>query len=139
MADIFDKETRSALMARIRGRNTRPEVWLRRMLFAMGYRFHLHAADLPGRPDVVFTKRKAVIFMHGCFWHGHSCPAGRIPKTRREFWERKLAANRERDARQMRLLEGAGWRVMVVWECELRKPEGLPERLASFLGPTRLA
>lgn len=138
MADIFDKETRSALMARIQGRNTRPEVRLRRMLFAMGYRFRLHAADLPGRPDVVFTKRKAAIFMHGCFWHGHTCPAGRIPRTRREFWERKLAANRERDARQVRVLEEAGWRVLVIWECELRKPEGMPQRLASFLGPVRM-
>lgn len=137
MADIFDKETRSALMGRIKGRNTQPEVRLRRILFAMGYRFRLHRADLPGRPDVVFTKRKAAIFMHGCFWHGHSCSAGRIPKTRREFWERKLAANRERDALQVRLLEEAGWRVLVVWECELRKPEDLPERLTSFLGPVR--
>ncbi len=138
MVDIFDKETRSTLMSKIRGKNTKPEIQLRRILFAMGYRFRLHARDLPGQPDIVFTKRKAAIFMHGCFWHSHACPAGRVPKTRREFWERKLAANRDRDARQLQLLEVAGWRVLVIWECELRKPEGLLERLTSFLGSTRL-
>jgi DNA mismatch endonuclease (patch repair protein) len=121
-------------MARIKGKNTKPETALRRLLTAMGYRYRLHLRDLPGRPDVVFTARRAVVFVHGCFWHAHSCPAGRIPKTRPEFWRAKLEANTARDARQLAELERAGWRTLVLWECEMKDLEAVGRRVADFLG-----
>ncbi|QCN97059.1 DNA mismatch endonuclease Vsr (plasmid) [Azospirillum argentinense] len=138
MTDRLTPAERSANMARIRGRNTKPELTVRRLLFGMGYRYHLHPADLPGRPDIVFRKRRAVIFIHGCFWHSHSCSAGRIPKTRTEFWESKLLGNKQRDARQQDELGALGWKVLVVWECETRDPTGLTEKLRTFLGPPSL-
>ena len=106
-------------MAAIRGKNTSPEVLIRRALHARGFRFRLHSKHLPGRPDIVLPKYRAVIFVHGCFWHGHDCPQFRWPATRAEFWQTKIEGNRERDRRQHDILIAKDWRVAVVWECGL--------------------
>ena len=120
MPDIVDPETRSRMMAGIRGTDTKPEMMLRRALHARGFRYRLHAKHLPGKRNMVFPRHRAVIFAHGCFWHGHDCPLFRMPGTRREFWEAKIARNRERDAEVAAALLEAGWRVGIVWECCLR-------------------
>ena len=120
MADIISPERRSALMSRIRDKDTKIELEVRHGLHALGFRYRLGGAGLPGRPDIVLPKYHTVVFVHGCFWHGHSCHLFRLPKTRPDFWKAKIEANRERDCRQTALLEGAGWHVETVWECELR-------------------
>lgn len=120
LADVFTPSKRSEVMSRIRGRDTRPELLVRRGLHALGFRYRLHDRRLPGRPDLVFPKFRAVILVNGCFWHGHNCHLFRLPGTRRDFWEQKIHANRQRDARNLRLLGDAGWRVMIVWECALK-------------------
>lgn len=118
--DRLTREERSAHMARIRGRDTKPEIVIRRGLHRAGLRYRLHRRDLPGCPDIIFNKRKAVIFVHGCFWHGHDCPAFKIPATRPQFWKMKISQNRDRDARILDELERLGWRSLVVWECAMR-------------------
>ncbi len=120
MTDIMDAATRSRLMARVRATDTKPEIALRRALFALGFRYRLYRKDLPGKPDIVLPKYHAVIFIHGCFWHGHDCELFRLPKTRPEFWQAKIDANRERDARNRARLEEAGWRSLEIWECAMR-------------------
>lgn len=122
MTDIVDKETRSRMMAGIRGKDTKPELVLRRALHARGYRYRLHAKNIPGWPDLVFAKRRAVVFVHGCYWHRHSgCRYTTTPSTRTEFWQAKFDANVSRDdAVRAQLLE-TGWRVATIWECALRK------------------
>jgi DNA mismatch endonuclease (patch repair protein) len=120
MADIVDKETRSRMMSGIRGSNTKLEILVRRALHARGLRFRLGGAGLPGRPDVVLPRHRTVIFVHGCFWHGHSCQLFRPPKTRPEFWHNKIESNRCRDERVLWQLAKMGWRTGVVWECSLR-------------------
>lgn len=127
---------RSALMARIRAQDTRPEMFVRRLLHRHGYRFRLHAKNLPGRPDIVFRGRKKAIFVHGCFWHRHKgCKRATMPKTRTDYWKSKFEANRKRDAVSMSALEDMGWHVMIVWECETsaENQDELLERLVSFL------
>lgn len=109
-------------MSRIRARDTKPELLVRRALHARGFRYRLHARGLPGRPDMVFPKHRAVILVHGCFWHGHDCSLFRLPGTRREFWEMKIAGNRARDALVLDRLAGSGWRAFTVWECGMRGP-----------------
>ena len=126
-------------MARVRGKDTKPELTLRRVLHALGYRFRIHPQDLPGKPDVVFPRRRKAIFVHGCFWHQHpGCKRATRPKTRVEFWNRKLDANIERDRRILAALKESGWDVMVVWECQLRDLDAVGERLRMFLGPPRI-
>lgn len=120
MADIISPERRSALMSRIRGKDTGIEVLVRTGLHRLGLRYRLGGAGLPGRPDIVLPKHRSVVFVHGCFWHGHACPLFRLPKTRTEFWQAKVDANRLRDARNVADLEASGWRALVVWECQLR-------------------
>ena len=122
MADVLTPEQRRLNMSRIRGRDTRPELILRRGLHALGLRFRLHRKDLPGKPDLVFPGHRAVILVHGCFWHWHGCPMFKWPATRREFWREKIASNRQRDQVTLGGLRAAGWRVVVVWECALRGP-----------------
>ncbi len=118
--DKLDPQQRSANMARIRGKDTAPEMKVRRVAHRMGLRYRLHRKDLPGRPDLVFPRHRLVVFVHGCFWHRHQdCPRASMPATRRDFWEAKFEATLARDARQIALLEAAGWRVLVLWECEL--------------------
>jgi len=120
MADIVDARTRSRMMRGIRGKNTRPELAIRRALHARGFRFRLHDRKLPGAPDLVFPKFRAVLFVHGCFWHGHGCHMFRWPATRAEFWRAKISHNQEVDARAVAALDAGGWRVAEVWECALR-------------------
>lgn len=124
MVDIVDAETRSRMMAGIKGTNTKPELALRRALHARGFRYRLHTKNVQGRPDLVLPKYRAVVFVHGCFWHRHlGCRYATNPKTRAEFWEVKFAANVARDSAVRAALLEAGWRVATIWECALRKPE----------------
>lgn len=120
MADVVDKDTRSRMMSGIRGKDTKPELAIRKALHARGFRFRLHAKGLPGKPDLIFQKYKAVIFVHGCFWHGHNCKYFKVPQTRTNFWLEKIGQTRFRDERQELALRALGWRVMTVWECEIR-------------------
>jgi DNA mismatch endonuclease (patch repair protein) len=120
-------------MSAVRTKDTGPELVVRQILTRLGYRYRLHRKDLPGRPDIVFPRRKKVIFVHGCFWHGHECDKGRAPKSRLEYWSPKLEANRERDAANVARLEGAGWEILIVWQCETRDREALEARLAKFV------
>lgn len=123
-------------MSRIRGRDTKPELVVRRLLHAMGYRYRLQAKELPGNPDIVFRSRRKAIFVHGCFWHRHpdpDCALARMPKSRLDFWAPKLEANRARDLANVERLEAMGWKVALVWECELRDSERLGNRLRQFI------
>ncbi|WFU60100.1 very short patch repair endonuclease [Bradyrhizobium pachyrhizi] len=122
-------------MGRIRGRNTGTEMTVRRLLHALGYRYRLHARELPGKPDIVFRGRKVAVFVHGCFWHRHDCGLAYVPKTRPEFWRRKFEGNVTRDQRTRRELEEAGWRVVFVWECQLSDLAALGRSLAREIGP----
>ncbi|MBO6527843.1 very short patch repair endonuclease [Erythrobacter sp.] len=120
MADIVSKAVRSRMMSGIKGKDTKPELLLRQNLHRRGFRYRLHSRNLPGRPDMVFPQFDAVLFAHGCFWHGHDCSLFRWPQTRREFWEEKIRGNQARDIRNKQLLLDTGWRVGKVWECALR-------------------
>ena len=136
MADKLSPEQRSANMSRIRSKNTSPEMAVRRLVHAMGYRFRLHRKDLPGKPDLVFPGRRAVIFVHGCFWHQHPaehCLDGRRPKSNTRYWTEKLDRNVARDAKVQDALTTQGWRSLIIWECELSDTERLDHRLRSFL------
>jgi DNA mismatch endonuclease (patch repair protein) len=139
MVDTLTPLQRSERMSRVRSVNTRPELAVRRIVRALGFSCTLHATDLPGRPDLVFRRRRKLIFVHGCFWHRHKnvgCRLARLPKSRLDFWEHKLEANRLRDIRQRRTLRAAGWKILVVWECQLRNKERLKNKLETFLGAT---
>lgn len=120
MVDVVSKAVRSRMMAGIRGKNTKPELIIRHGVFSQGLRFRLHVGGLPGRPDLVFPRYKAVIFVHGCFWHGHDCGSFRNPATNAKFWKEKIYGNRKRDLRHVSALLSDGWRVMTIWECALR-------------------
>jgi DNA mismatch endonuclease (patch repair protein) len=143
MADVVAPAVRSRMMAGIRGKNTKPEIMLRRGLHARGFRFRLHDRALPGHPDIVLARYRAVIFAHGCFWHGHDCHLFRVPATRRDFWDAKITRNREVDARHLAALDAAGWRVGIAWECALKGRTRLPfddviERLVLWLRSDQL-
>ncbi len=132
--DNLSPTERSEIMARVRSKNSRPELVVRKLVFALGYRYRLHAKDLPGYPDLVFRKRRKVIFVHGCFWHRHAaCALARLPKSRLEFWEPKLEGNKQRDQRNRRALTNKGWKVLTIWECQLKKTERLESTLRRFL------
>ena len=136
MADTLSRSERSERMSRIRAKDSSPELQVRRLLHRLGYRYRLHDRKLAGCPDIVFRSRKAVIFVHGCFWHRHpdpGCKLSRLPKTRLDFWLPKLEGNRARDSRVQSELEQFGWRSLIVWECELRHEEQLKNKLVSFL------
>ena len=126
-------------MARVRGRDTKPEMVVRRLLHSMGYRYRLHAKELPGSPDIVFWRRRLVIFVHGCFWHRHpdpQCPLARLPKSRLDFWLPKLECNRARDVANIEQLHAMGWKVLLVWECRLKDREQLKNELRRFVEGT---
>ena len=127
MTDVHDTATRSRNMAAIKGKNTRPERWLRQRLHALGFRYRLNVSTLPGKPDLVFPRYKAVIFVHGCFWHMHQCPLFRLPATRTEWWNQKLTLNRQRDLAEQDKLRELGWRVLLVWECAIKGRRKIPE------------
>jgi DNA mismatch endonuclease (patch repair protein) len=121
-------------MRRVKGRDTAPELKVRRALTALGARYRLHRADLPGKPDIAMPGRKLAVFVHGCFWHGHDCPRGsRVPKDNRDYWIGKIERNRARDARSREALAALGWRVETIWECELKDPAALEARLRQLL------
>ena len=127
-------EDRSRIMRAVKGKDTKPEMMVRRMVHAMGYRFRLHRKNLPGKPDLVFPARKKVIFVHGCFWHGHDCTRGaRVPKSNRDYWVPKLQRNKERDKANQAALEDTGWNVLAIWECEVKAADGLADRVRQFL------
>ena len=123
-------------MARIGPKNTKPELAVRKLLHAAGWRYRLHRKGLPGTPDIVFGPRKAALFVHGCFWHGHHCRLGKLPKTRPEFWSAKIAGNRARDARKVGQLVEQGWRVMTIWQCGLKNPDRTLRQIEDFLNAT---
>ena len=149
MTDVYPPLKRSAVMRRVKGRDTAPELAVRRLLWSLGARYRLHRADLAGKPDIVLPSRRLAVFVHGCFWHGHDCRRGaRAPKANRDYWLAKIAGNRARDASVRDRLAHAGWRVEVVWECELRDLPRLRTRLerlldrpaaVGVLSPARLA
>jgi DNA mismatch endonuclease (patch repair protein) len=133
--DTLSPEKRSYVMSRIKGKDTLPELTLRKLLWSMGYRYRLHRKDLHGRPDLVFIGRKKIIFVHGCFWHKHDCSKSKLPKSNVEFWRRKILSNAERDKKHISALTSDGWKVMVVWQCELKlkNREFLIRKITSFL------
>jgi len=132
--DFLTRKERSELMARVRSQNTSPEMYVRRLVHSMGYRFRLYSGHLPGRPDLVFPRLQKAIFVHGCFWHGHKCRAGRNrPKTNKVYWEQKLDRNKIRDRQSRILLKKMGWGVLVLWECRLRNQARIAEQVKRFL------
>jgi len=126
---------RSRIMRSVKGRNTAPEMVVRRLAHSLGYRFRLHRAELPGKPDLTFVSRQAVIMVNGCFWHGHNCKRGaRVPKTNTNYWKAKISRNAKRDKKNLALLKRNGWKALVVWECEMSDQRKLSARLRRFLG-----
>lgn len=121
-------------MSQVKGQNTKPELAVRRLIFGMGYRYRLHDKRLPGKPDLVFPGRRKVIFVHGCFWHGHvDCRYGRLPKSRTDFWRKKIVTNQKRDRKNVDDLLAANWCVLIVWQCELKEPKSLIQKIDDFL------
>ncbi len=133
VVDNLTPPVRSRIMASVGQKNTEPEMVVRRLLHRLGYRYALHRRDLPGRPDLVFGPRRKVVFVHGCFWHGHHCHKGRLPASRVEYWSEKIENNRARDATNVSDLQAGGWEVRVIWECETAAPNSLRRRLIRFL------
>jgi len=136
MADSLTKGERSERMSRVRGRDTVPEMSVRRLVHGMGYRYRLHRRNLPGKPDLVFPSRRKVIFVHGCFWHRHpdpACKLARLPKSKLDFWLPKLERNRERDLKVQKQLAELGWEYLIIWECEVRKTVLLMDKVKYFL------
>ena len=126
MADVVDSKTRSRMMSGIRGKDTKPELLVRKALFARGFRYRIHDKRLPGKPDLVLPKYRAVIFVHGCFWHGHNCHLFKWPSSNVDFWKTKITRNREVDERNTRALREQGWRILTIWECALKGRTRLP-------------
>lgn len=138
MVDVHNPEQRSLNMRAIRHKDTSPEIQMRRLLFARGFRFRLHVKSLPGSPDIVLPKHRVAVFVHGCFWHGHGCHLFKVPSTRTEFWMKKIQGNRDRDCRDEARLLAEGWRVLTVWECALkgkkkRSPADFVEQVAAWI------
>ena len=132
--DSLSPEERSEIMARVRSKNSRPELAVRKLTFALGYRYRLHVRDLPGCPDLVFRPRRKVIFVHGCFWHRHAnCARARMPKSNLDFWADKLEGNRKRDDKNRRALAREGWQVLTIWECQLKNPARIEGRIRRFM------
>jgi len=134
--DTISKERRSWVMSRVRGKDTKPEMVVRRLVHSMGFRYRLHRRDLPGKPDLAFIRIKKAIFVHGCFWHSHSdekCTAASIPASNARYWEHKLERNRQRDKRAVEALEEDGWSVLTIWECSLKDIDGTSTILKAFL------
>jgi DNA mismatch endonuclease (patch repair protein) len=134
MADVFTKGKRSWIMGRVKGRDTKPEMLVRSLIHRMGFRFRVHRRDLPGNPDIVLPRHHKVIFVHGCFWHGHpGCLRSKRPTTNQPFWDRKLDGNLQRDKRFQEELFSMGWKVLVIWQCETKVPDNLMKKLERFL------
>lgn len=133
MVDVFDKAKRSTIMASIRARDTEPEMIVRRIAFGLGYRYRLYRKDLPGRPDLTFSRLHKVIFVHGCFWHHHDCRAGRTPSSNLDYWIPKLNGNVARDKRHLKELRKLGWKCLVIWQCQLKETGKVISRISKFL------
>lgn len=133
MSDIYSKDKRSNIMSKISGKDTKPEILVRKFLFAKGFRFRKNVKELPGKPDIVLPKYKTIIFVHGCFWHGHTCKRGELPKTNDRFWKEKIDKNMERDTRNILELKEIGWNVIIVWQCEIRNKVSLDIRLSNLI------
>jgi len=139
LSDVYPPEKRSAVMARVKGKNTMPELKVRTVLTGLGARYRLNRKDLPGSPDIVMPGRRLAIFVHGCFWHGHACARGsRVPKTNRDYWVGKVARNKARDLAAAQALAAKGWRVETIWECDLKDGAALRDRLESLLAQVPL-
>lgn len=136
VSDHVSPEGRSFIMKSVGTRDTGPEIAVRCLVHSLGYRYRLYRRDLLGTPDLTFPARHKVIFVHGCYWHGHGCEKGRLPKSKLAYWGPKIAANRARDERNTRTLRSEGWSALTVWQCELKKPKRLARRLQRFLGPS---
>ncbi len=137
--DNLSPEDRRRTMQKVRDRDTSAEMIVRRLVYQLGYRYRLHRRDLPGKPDLVFMGRRKIVFVHGCFWHGHDCKSGRKqPKTNSDYWSNKLRNNKQRDVKNREALESVGWKVLVVWECETKDVSRLQQRLVEFLEGIRL-
>lgn len=138
MTDVFDPAQRSAVMRAVKSKDTAPELAVRRAAHALGLRFRLQRADLPGKPDLVFPSRRVALFVHGCFWHGHHCPRGaRMPQNNRAYWQAKIARNMARDTASAGALKKLGWTPRTIWECETRDPAALSRRISRLVGPLR--
>jgi DNA mismatch endonuclease (patch repair protein) len=134
MADVLTISQRSFNMSQIRSKNTSPEITVRSLVHRMGFRYALHRSDLPGHPDIVLVRHKKIIFVHGCFWHMHHCRYGKVkPATNQKFWQDKRQGNVERDKRNLRKLRNLGWKVLVIWECQTKRPEKLINKISKFL------
>jgi len=133
MIDNVSKEKRSEIMKRIRSKDTTPELIVRKLVHSLGYRYRLHDKKLPGKPDLVFSRWKKVIFVHGCFWHNHNCKQGKLPKSNLDYWLPKLKENCRRDARNQKLIISTGWKVLVIWQCQTRDIDTLKETIVAFL------
>jgi DNA mismatch endonuclease (patch repair protein) len=135
--DNVSRAERSRQMALVRSKNSKPEMLVRRLVHGMGYRYRLHQAGLPGKPDLVFRSRQKVVFVHGCFWHGHKCKLGRMPKSRLDYWSPKIAGNHQRDIRTLRRLSRMDWKALVLWECQLRNcdHDAISNKIQTFLEP----
>ena len=129
MGDIYSKRKRSEIMSKISGTETKPEILVRKYLFGKGFRFRKNDKRLPGRPDIVLPKYKTVIFIHGCFWHGHHCKAGKLPETNKEFWGNKINSNIERDKKNQHKLEKLGWKIIIIWQCKLKNKKVVTKKL----------
>jgi DNA mismatch endonuclease (patch repair protein) len=131
--DTLSPKERSKRMSLVRSKNTKPELMVRRLVHGLGFRFRIHDPKMPGSPDIVFRSRKKVIFIHGCFWHGHACHLGRMPKSRVGFWSTKIAGNRKRDGKVSRAIRAMGWRKLVLWECRLKDQKKLEKIIKEFM------
>lgn len=131
MTDDLTAEQRRIAMQAVKGKNTAPEMTVRKILHGLGYRFRLHRKDLPGKPDIVLPRYKMAVFVHGCFWHGHSCKRGGRPSSNVGFWDKKLSRNMERDQENLRKLKAAGWHCLVIWQCEVKNCEAVTRKLAT--------
>ena len=121
MSDIFSFQKRSDIMSKIGGKNTKPEILVRKFLFSKGFRYRINVKTLPGKPDIVLPKYKTIIFVNGCFWHGHNCKKGKLPSSNTDFWKEKISNNKSRDAKNSDLLVKLGWKVIIIWQCEISK------------------
>lgn len=135
MTDIFSKEKRSEIMSKVKNKNTKPEVIIRKLLYSLGYRYRLNKKGLPGSPDIVFVSKKKAIFVHGCLWHGHNCKRAKLPDANREEWRSKIIVNIERDNQAFNRLIDMGWSYLIIWQCEIKKKniENIKERLIGFI------
>ena len=133
MSDIFSSEKRSNIMSKISGKNTKPEILIRKFLFSKGFRYRINVKTLPGKPDIVLPKYKTIIFVNGCFWHGHNCKKGKLPSSNTDFWKEKISNNKSRDAKNSDLLVKLGWKVIIIWQCEISKIDNRTKILNKLL------